>query len=144
MSPEELHARYTREIENRGRDDKYIDGVEERELMQIAIQHGFSAERARSLLVEVCRQRGYVIEATVVQLIRDQLAAAGRSNHAIDRTAFDTVVQYAVAQVRGTTRTEHDVRKLVMATMDDGGFVRARKWWAGDWYSRMKRDLGIA
>lgn len=144
MSPDELHARYVAEIENRGRDDKYIDGVEERELMQIAIQHGFSAERARSLLVDVCRERGYVIEATVVQLIRDQLATTGRTDRRINRSAFDAVVNQAVGEVRGTTRTRNDVLKLVVAAMDDGGFTRAKTWWGRDWYSRLKRDLGIA
>ncbi|WP_149113001.1 hypothetical protein [Limnoglobus roseus] len=144
MSPEELQSRYVAEIEKRGVDDKYIDGVEERELMQIAIQHGFSTDRARTFLADVCRERGYVIEAVVVQQIREKLLAKARRNRAIRQSAFESVVREASNLVGCTTRTEGDVRKLVMTTMDDSGIARIKKWWGGDWYSRMKRDLGLA
>jgi hypothetical protein len=144
MSPEELHSRYVAEIEKRGFDDRYIDGVEERELMQIAIQHGFPLERARGFLADVCREKGYVIEATVVQQIRDLLTAHAAGKGTVERAGFETVVRTALGLVSGTTRGERDVRKLVVTTMDDNGISRAKKWWTRDWYSRMKRDLGVA
>ena len=144
MSPEELQSRYVAEIEKRGKDDRYIDGVEERELMQIAIQHGFSTERARTVLTDVCRDRGYVIEAVVVQHIREKLLANAARNRAIRQRAFESVVRETAGLVGGTTRTDRDVRKLVVNTMDDTGITRVKPWWGGDWYSRMKRDLGIA
>lgn len=144
MSPEELHSRYVAEIEKRGFDDKYIDGVEERELMQIAIQHGFPLERARGFLTDVCKEKGYVIEATVVQLIRDMLKSQAGGKGSVARAGFEAVVRAALGLVAGTTRGERDVRKLVVTTMDDTGIARAKKWWTRDWYSRMKRDLGVA
>lgn len=144
MSPEELQSRYVAEIEKRGQDDRYIDGVEERELMQIAIQHGFSTDRARTVLADVCRERGYVIEAVVVRQIREKLLATAVGRRAVRRSGFEAVVREAAGLVGGTTRTDRDVRTLVVTTMDDAGLTRVKPWWGGDWYSRMKRDLGIA
>jgi|SRR5579883_2466675 len=144
MSPDELQQRFLSEIEKRAVDDKYIDGIEERELLQIAIQHGFGTEWARTTLADVCRQRGYVIEASVVRLIREKIRAATRSDGTIDRGGFERVVADAVSAVSGTTRTDRDVRRLVVTTMEDAGSTRVKAGVFSNWYARMKKELGLA
>jgi hypothetical protein len=143
MSPDQLHQRFLAEIEKRAVDDKYIDGVEERELLQIAIQHGFGTDWARTFLADVCKRKGYVIEAAVVQLIRERLKAATRVDGTIDRVGFERVVTDAVGAVSGTTRTPRDVRTLVVTTLEDAGSPRVKRGWFSNWYARMKRDLGV-
>jgi hypothetical protein len=143
VTPDELHDRYVAEIDKRGGTDKYIDGVEERELMQIAIQHGFPPERARAVVVEVCREKGYVIEASLVQEIRDRLKSRSRTDGTIDRTGFDDVVRETAVQLARTTRSPQDVLLLVVNTMDDAGYRRARSWWQPDWYGRVKKRIGM-
>ena len=143
MSPDELQARFLSEIEKRAVDDKYIDGIEERELLQIAIQHGFGTEWARTFLADVCRRKGYVIEASVVQLIRDRVRAAARADGTIDRTGFEQVVEDARRAVAGTTRTDRDVRALVVTTLEDAGPARVRAGFFTNWYARMKKELGL-
>lgn len=142
MTADELHDRYVAEIDKRGGTDKYIDGVEERELMQIAIQHGFPLERARAFVVEVCREKGYVIEATIVQTIREKLKAMARPDGTLDRAAYDDVVRQALAGVAATTRNRHDVEQLVATTMEDAGLRRLQSWWRPEWYSRVKKRIG--
>ncbi len=143
MTPEELHDRYVAEIDRRGSNDKYIDGVEERELMQIAIQHGFPVERARAFVVDVCREKGYVIEATLVQTIREKLKSQARPDGTIDRGRFQEVVRQVLPDVANTTRSHSDVLQLVVNTMDDSGIRRLKKWWHLDWYSRLKKQIGL-
>jgi hypothetical protein len=137
MTAEQLHARYLTEIEKRGRDDKYIDGTEERELMQIAIQHGFAPERAREFLTEVCRQK-------VVQAIREKLQSHTQSGGLLARSSFESVVREATSQVSGTTRTDRDIRRLVVATIEDVGLKCQKTWGLLDWYASAKTKLGMS
>lgn len=142
MSPDELQQRFTDEIEKRAVDDKYIDGNEERELLQIALQHGFPTDWARNFLVEVCRTRGYAIEAAVVQLVRERLRSATLSDGRIDWRGFKSVVAEAKLAVAGTSKTESEIRKLVVTTMEDTGLNRVKTGWLGNWYRKLKRDVG--
>jgi hypothetical protein len=143
MSPDELPQRFLAEIDKRAADDRYIDGLEERELLQIAIQHGFGPDWARQVLTDACRERGYVVEAAVVRLIRDRLKAAVDAGGRLTRGRFERVVGDALGAVRGTARTDADVRRLVVTTMEDAGLNRIKRGWFGDWYGRLKRELGV-
>ncbi len=138
MTPDALHARYVAEIDKRGSDDKYIDGVEERELMQIAIQHGFPPERARAVVVDVCREKGYVIEASVVQFIRERLKARAKADGSLDRAGYEEVVREVAGRLAQTTRSPLDVSRLVQDTMDDAGYRRAMPWWQPEWLRRLR------
>jgi hypothetical protein len=142
MTPDELRTRFLEEIDRRGRDDKYIDGVEERELLQIAVQHGFATDAARQFLTATCQERGYVIEAAVVARIRDKLRSAGADGW-LRRAGFEGVVADALSAVSGTTRTDRDVRRLVVTTMEDAGTPRARREWLRDWFRRVKKEVGL-
>jgi uncharacterized protein YqeY len=144
MTAEQLHTRYVTEIDKRGRDDKYIDGVEERELMQIAIQHGFAPERARAFLTDVCQEKGYIIEAAVVRQIREKLQSHSQSGQHLEQSAFETIVRDAKQLVATTTRSDQEVRKLVVNTIDDCGLKCRKKWGLIDWYAKTKQQLGIA
>src|SRR5258708_4316262 len=99
MTSEELRQRFVNEIEKRAVEDKYIDGLEERELLQIGVQHGYTTEQARGFLVEVGRERGYVIEGAVVQRIRESLGQRAR----MDRREFELLVRETRPAVAGTT-----------------------------------------
>lgn len=136
MTSDELQQRFIAEIEKRGVEDKYIDGLEERELMQIGLQHGYSSEQARSFLINICKEKGYVIEAAVVQRIRESL----RRHGSVSRRGFDEIVNETRPVIAGTTRNERDLRKLVLNTLDDSA-ARIRRGWFSDWYARLKRDL---
>jgi hypothetical protein len=144
VSPQELHDRFEAEIDKRGVDDKYIDGVEERELLQIAVQHGFATEWARNFLTDVCKEKGSVIEAAVVQSVRDKLRSTMRTDGRLDRHGFETLVRDVRGILGGTTRTDRDMRKLVAATLDDVGVRTVNSWWRPDWFGSIKRDLGVS
>ncbi|CAN5532135.1 hypothetical protein BH11PLA2_BH11PLA2_39210 [soil metagenome] len=143
MTPDELQARFTAEIEKRAVFDRYIDGQEERELMQIGIQHGYDTQAARDFLVEVCTQRGYIIEAAVVTRIREQLRTAVRGDGLLDRQGYERVVKDARDAVNGTTRTESDVRRLVLITLNDAGSPQVKTGWFGNWFAKAKRHVGV-
>lgn len=138
MTSEELQQRFMNEIERRGVDDKYIDGIEERELLQIGLQHGFTTDQARSFLVTACQERGYVIEAAVVQKIRESLRQR-IAPRGLDRHGFENVLSDTRPTLAGTTRSDHDLRRLVVTTIDDAS-PRIRRGWFTDWFAKVKRE----
>ena len=81
----------------------------------------------------VCRERGYVIEAAVVQRIRESLRQRG----SINRGGFEEIVNETRPAIAGTTRNESDLRRLVLTTLDDSA-ARIRRGWFNDWYAKMK------
>lgn len=143
MTAEELHDRYVAEIDKRGGSDKYIDGVEERELMQIAIQHGFPPERARAVVVDVCKEKGYVIEASLVQAIRERLKSVSRADGTIDRIDFEGVVHETTNRLEKTTRSIQEARQLVLNTMEDAGYRTAQSWWQSSWIRDLRNRIGM-
>jgi hypothetical protein len=142
MSPDEIRSRFVDEIKLRAYDDKYIDKNEEREILQIAIQHGIGIDAAREILADVCGREGYVLESTLFRLIKDQALAAAGPAGKVDQKAFDQIVRSAKAAAQGR-RSERDLKKMVVIVMEDSGLDRAKAGWFGDWYAALKRDLGL-
>jgi hypothetical protein len=142
MSPDDIQSRFVDEIKLRAYDDRYIDKNEEREILQIAIQHGIGIDAARESLAEVCAREGYVLESTLFRLIKDQAVAAAGPAGKVDQKTFDEIVQSAKAAAQGR-RGERDLKKMVVTVMEDIGLDRSRSGWFGDWYASLKRDLGL-
>lgn len=143
MTASELERRFEHEIDRRGVDDKYIDGLEERELLQIGLQHGFSTDEARRFLLEACAHKGYVIEAAVAQHIREALRRRLDSRGRLDRAAFDAILNETRPLLARTTRTEADLRRLAATVIDDSGIARIRTGWFGNWFAQVLRDCGV-
>ena len=134
LSPDELTARFRREIDRRGTDDRYIDSDEERELLQVALAYGFDAGRGRALLLAACKERGYVVERELRDWVRARLAE--RAGRPLRRREFARLAAGLVPRVEGTGRTVRDLRRLVAEEVADSGTpVRSR--WPFDWWGKV-------
>ena len=143
MSPDAIQARFVDEIKLRAYDDRYIDKNEEREILQIAIQQGIGIETARADLAAVCEQNGYVLESTLMQRIRSQAeAAVGAAGH-LERAAFDRILADARAHAQGR-KNDRELKKIAVLVLDDCGLNRVKAGWFTDWYSSLKRELGMS
>ncbi len=142
MTEEEIKKRFVNEIKLRAYDDKYIDKIEEREILEIAIQHGISIETARSTLIQVCEENSYVIESVIHKQIKDQLETAAKIDGKMDRKDFDSIVGNIKQSVQGK-KNEREIKKLIIQVMENTLNNRTRRGWFTDWYGSMKRDLGI-
>lgn len=139
VTADEIKKRFDDEIDRRGRDDRFIDRNEEREILQIALQLGMPADTARSALADVCKGRDYVQETQLEKAVRDRVAAAA----GIDRDTFDRIAAEVATEARGT-RTERQARALVVQVLDDAGAAKVKTGWLRDWYAAAKRELGVA
>jgi hypothetical protein len=142
MLLDEIKNRFVDEVRLRGYDDKYIDKIEEREILQIAIQQGIGIEPARGALSQVCEQQGYVLESTLLRTIRQRLEAAAANESKIDQKDFTTILDGARVAAQGK-KNDRELKKMIILVMEDSGLNRVKTGWFRDWYSSLKRDLGM-
>ena len=142
MDIDEIKKRFLNEIKRRGFDDQFIDRNEEREILQLAIQLGVNIDSARLSLQQVCAELDYVQETQVARLMRDQLSAALADDGKVDRREFAlafTKVQHAM---KGR-KSDVEIKKMMVNLLEETGQARIKTGWFTDWYSAMKRELGL-
>lgn len=142
MSLEEVKKRFVNEIKLRAYDDKYVDRNEEREILQIAIQLNVSIDSARSALAQVCEDGGYVLESTVIRMIKENVEAAAGDDGRIDQKEFDMVFAQAKKAMQGK-RNDTQIKKMIVTVMEDTGNTKVKTGWFSDWYTALKKDLGM-
>ena len=142
MPADDVTQRLVSEIRLRAFDDHYIDRTVEREILQIAVAIGLGLDPARQALARICGEQGYVLESDVVASVKAAVESAARDRR-IDRAAFEGLVDKAKFAAGGK-KGDRDVRKLVIAVMEETGHTRVKTGWFSDWYAAVKKELGVA
>jgi len=142
MSIDEIKKRFVNEIKLRAYDDKYIDRNEEREILQIAIQMGVNLESARGALMQVCEAQGYIHESAVLKLVMDQIEVAAANDGKIDQKEFELIFDNAKKAIQGK-KTDRQIKMMIVNLMEDSGNNKIKTGWFSDWYTAMKKDLGM-
>jgi hypothetical protein len=143
MAMDEIKKRFVDEIKLRAYDDKYVDKNEEREILQIAIQQGVSIDSARGALSQVCENQGYVLESNLLKIIKDQIETAAGNDGKVDEKEFDLVFQNLKRAAQGK-KNDRELKKMIVTIMEDTGLNKVKTGWFSDWYTAMKKDLGMA
>ncbi len=143
MSVEDIKKRFINEIKLRAYDDKYLDKNEEREILQIAIQLGVNIDSARGALVQVCDDQGYVLESQLAKQIKDQVEAAAGNDGKVDQKEFDMIFHTVKKTAQGK-KNDRDLKKMIVQVMEDSGNNKVKTGWFSDWYTTLKKDLGMA
>jgi len=143
MSLDDIKRRFVDEIKLRAYDDKYVDSNEEREILQVAIQQGISIDSARNALVQVCEMNGYVLESSIKRMIKQDLEAATGDDGRIDEKEFNTIFLKAKKQMAGK-KNDNQIKKMIVELMEDTGNTKVKTGWFSNWYTALKKDLGMA
>ena len=142
MSVEEIKKRFVNEIKLRAYDDKYIDKNEEREILQIAIQLGVNIDSARSALVQVCEEQGYIVESVILKMMKDQVETASGNDGKVDQKEFELILGNVTKALQGK-KNERQIKTMIVQVMEDTGNNKIKTGWFSDWYATMKKDLGM-
>ena len=142
MSIDEIKKRFVNEIKLRAYQDKYIDKNEEREILQIAIQLGVGIDSARGALVQVCDEYSYVMETQLLKQIKDQIEAAAGNDGKIDQKEFDMIFHTVKKSAQGK-KNDRELKKMIVQMMEETGNNKVKTGWFSDWYTTLKRDLGV-
>jgi hypothetical protein len=143
MSLDDIKRRFVDEIKLRAYDDKYVDSNEEREILQVAIQQGISIDSARNALAQVCEMNGYVLESSIKRMIKQDLEAAAGDDGRIDEKEFNTIFLKAKNQMAGK-KNDNQIKKMIVELMEDTGNTKVKTGWFSNWYTALKKDLGMA
>lgn len=143
MTSEEVRQRIVNEIKARGYDDHYIDKNEEREIVQMAIQLGVSVESTLAALQQVCDELHYVLESRIYRQIEEQLAARTGHDGCIDHHKFEQIYNSIQPILRGK-KSDRDIKAMILTVIERTGHHRIKRGWFGNWYTRLKREVGMA
>jgi hypothetical protein len=143
MSIDDIKKRFVNEIKLRAYDATHLDKNEEREILQIAIQLGVGIDSARGALVQVCDESGYVLESQLHKQIKDQIDAAAGNDGKVDQKEFDMIFA-TVKKAAGGKKNDRELKKMIVQIMEDTGNNKVKTGWFSDWYSALKKDLGMA
>jgi hypothetical protein len=142
MSIEDIKKRFVNEIKLRAYDDKYIDKGEEREILQIAIQLGVSIDSARGALIQVCDEHSYILETVILKQIKEQVETAAGNDGRVDQKEFELIFGNIKRAIQGK-KNDREIKKMIVTVMEDTGNNKVKTGWFSDWYSAMKKDLGM-
>lgn len=129
-------------VKLRAFDDKYIDKIEERDILQQGLGLGMTVDQARAALIRTCQVNGYILESEVFRGFLENLESFVKRDGGLSRHAFHEACALGM-RVVGNVKGEIAVRRMHCRLIDDYG-LPIRKGWFSNWYASMKRELGLA
>ena len=140
MSLDEVKKRFVEEVKLRGFEDKYLDKNEEREILQIALQHGVGVDGARAALIQVCETNGCIIESKVMKQAKELLDTLAGNDGKIDEKEFNDAVSFVRHAVR-QKRNDLQIKRLLIDIIEDNAY-KTSKGWFSSWYDKTKKEVG--
>jgi hypothetical protein len=139
----DIRQRFINEIKLRAFDDQYVDRGEEKEILQIAISMNVDIDTARMALVQACQMENYVLESEVLKEMKNQLRVFAGNDGVVDEKEFDLLYQTTVAKVNGKI-TNIQVKKMIVEEMETSGLNQVKTGWFSNWYTKVKKEVGMA
>lgn len=141
MTLDEIKKQFVEQVKLRAYDDKYIDKGEEREILQLALQHGVTVDSARAALGQVCESNGYVLESRILADIKQSLEVAAGNDGKIDEKEYKDAV--ALLKIKcNNKKNDIQCRRMVLELIDEIGFKTTSGWFSS-WFSTEKKAVGL-
>ncbi len=141
MTLDEVKRQFVEQVKLRAYDDKYIDKTEEREILQMALQHGVTVDSARSALVQVCEQNGYVLESAALSAVKDLIQIQASNDGKIDEKEFNDAVALLKVKTQGK-KSDVQCKRMIVELIDEASF-KVKTGMFSNWYARVKREVGV-
>jgi hypothetical protein len=142
MSLDDVKERFVEEFKLRGDDDKYIDKIEEVEILQIAVRQGVSAESARAALGQVCDARAYVLESRVLGEVKELIETFAGKDGKIGEKDFRDAVATLKKHCQGR-RDDGQCKRMVVEVIEANCY-RVKEGLFNRWYGKVKKEIGMA
>jgi hypothetical protein len=141
MTLDEIKKQFVEQVKLRAYDDKYIDKGEEREILQLALQHGVTVDSARAALGQVCESNGYVLESRILADIKQTLEVAAGNDGKIDEKEYKDAV--ALLKIKcNNKKNDIQCRRMVLELIDEIGFKTTSGWFS-NWFTTEKKAVGL-
>jgi hypothetical protein len=142
MTLDDLKKSFVEQVKLRAYDDKYIDKAEEREILQMALQHGVTVDSARAALAQVCETNGYILETTALKAVKELIEIQAGNDGRVDEKEFNDAVALLKARTQGK-RNDVQVKRMVIEIIEENSF-KVKTGMFSNWFARIKREVGMA
>ena len=142
MSLDDVKRQFVEQVKLRAYDDKYIDKAEEREILQIALQQGVTVDSARAALAQVCESNGYVLESVALKTVKELIEIQAGNDGKIDEKEFNDALAMLRTRTQGK-KNDLQCKRMLVEMIDDNNF-KIKTGLFSNWYSRVKREIGVA
>jgi hypothetical protein len=140
---EDIRQRFINEIKLRAFDDQYVDRAEEKEILQIAISMNVDLDTARMALIQACQMQNYVLESEVVKEMKNQLRVFAGNDGVVDEKEFELLFQTMQSKINGKI-TNVMIKKMIVQEMEESGLNKVKTGWFSNWYTKVKKEVGMA
>jgi hypothetical protein len=142
MSLDEVKRQFVEQVKLRAYDDKYIDKNEEREILQMALQHGVTVDSARAALAQVCESQGYVLESVALKAVKEMIDIQANNDGKIDEKEFGDAV--ALLKVRNSgKKNDIQCKRMVVEIIEENSY-KIKTGLFSNWFKNVKREVGMA
>jgi len=142
MNLDEIKRQFVEQVKLRAYDDKYIDKGEEREILQIALQHGVTVDSARAALAQVCESNGYVLESSALKAVREMLEIQAGNDGKIDEKEFGDALSLLKVRTQGK-KNDVACKKMLIEIIEENSY-KIKTGLFSNWFTRVKREVGMA
>ena len=142
MTLDDLKRQFVEQVKLRAYDDKYIDKAEEREILQMALQHGVTVDSARAALAQVCEANGYVLESSALKAVKELIDIQAGNDGKIDEKEFNDAVALLKTRTQGK-RNDTQCKRMVIEVIEENSF-KVKTGMFSNWFARVKREVGMA
>jgi len=142
MNLDDVKKQFVEQVKLRAYDDKYIDKNEEREILQMALQHGVTVDSARAALAQVCESQGYVLESVAIKAVKEMIDIQAKNDGKIDEKEFGDAVSLLKVRTEGK-KNDLQCKRMVIEIIDDNSY-KIKTGLFSNWYTRTKREVGMA
>jgi len=140
---DDIRQRFINEIKLRAFDDQYVDRVEEKEILQIAISMNVDIDTAHMALIQACKMQSYVLESEMLGEMKTQLRAFAGNDGKVDEKEFELILQTMQAKVNGK-KTAVELKRMIIEEMENSGLNNVKTGLFSNWYTKAKRETGLA
>jgi len=142
MTLDEVKRQFVEQVKLRAYDDKYIDKNEEREILQIALQHGITVDSARAALAQVCETNGYVLESSALKAVKEMIEIQANNDGKIDEKEFNDAVALLKVRTQGK-KNDVQCKRMVIEIIEDNNY-KIKTGFFSNWFTRVKREVGLS
>jgi len=142
MNLDDIKRQFVEQVKLRAYDDRYIDKNEEREILQIALQHGITVDSARAALAQVCESNGYVLESVALKAVKELIEIQAGNDGKVDEKEFGDAVALLKTRTQGK-KNDIQCKRMVVEIIDDNNY-KVKTGLFSNWFNRVKREVGMA
>ncbi|MCE2804778.1 MAG: hypothetical protein LW700_06140 [Gemmataceae bacterium] len=143
MTIEQVRDDFGKRLQARPAGDRYLDRPWEREALRFALGNGVTVDIARQALIEMCQDRGFLLESTVLRDARHRLSVRAAANQKIDEREFGEVTA-AIREKLGDRLEETTIHRMLCEIIDDNQYpVHKGLFGENRWYEKVRNSAGL-